>query len=262
MPDSALTVLIVGATGSVGRYVVDECLHQGYTTRALVRDSSKAASLPAGVETVVGDLTSAESLGQALEGVDAVVFTHGFSTGGKEAAEAIDYGAVRHALFALQGRSVRIALMTSIGITNRKNIYNQSSGILDWKRRSERLLRASGQPYTIVRPGWFDYNGPDELNLVLLQGDTRNAGNPGDGVISRKQIAEVLVRSLISEAALGKTFELIATAGPASTNLDELFDALSPDVPDVLDGIRGLSDMPLGKEPQRIQEDLEALTGH
>jgi uncharacterized protein YbjT (DUF2867 family) len=28
----------------------------------------------------------------------------------------------------------------------------------DWKRRGERLVRASGLPYTIVRPGWFDYN--------------------------------------------------------------------------------------------------------
>ena len=34
-------------------------------------------------------------------------------------------------------------------------------------------LRASGLPYTIVRPGWFDYNAADQHRLVLLQGDTR-----------------------------------------------------------------------------------------
>jgi hypothetical protein len=62
-----------------------------------------------------------------------------------------------------------------------------------------------------VRPGWFDYNGPDEHQLVLLQGDTRQAGDSSDGVIARRQIAEVLVSSLGSDHALRKTFELIAT---------------------------------------------------
>jgi hypothetical protein len=38
-------------------------------------------------------------------------------------------------------------------------------------------VRASGLPYTIVRPGWFDYNGPDEHRLVLLQ-DASASGYP------------------------------------------------------------------------------------
>ncbi|MFL6448032.1 MAG: hypothetical protein ACJ746_10130 [Bryobacteraceae bacterium] len=41
---------------------------------------------------------------------------------------------------------------------------------------------------------------------MFLQGDTRHAGNPSDGVIARRQIAQVLVASLTSEAALRKTF--------------------------------------------------------
>ena len=82
--------------------------------------------------------------------------------------------------------------MTAIGVTNRTGAYNLSTEAHDWKRRSERLVRASGLPYTIVRPGWFDYNAPDEHQLVLLQGDTRQAGNSSDGVIARRQIARNL----------------------------------------------------------------------
>jgi hypothetical protein len=52
-----------------------------------------------------------------------------------------------------------------------------------------------------VRPGWFDYNAPTEHRLVLLQGDKRHAGDPSDGVIARRQIAEILVRSLTSPQA-------------------------------------------------------------
>ena len=89
---------------------------------------------------------------------------------------------------------MRIALMTSIGVTRRGNTH-------DWKRRSERLVRASGNAYTIVRPGWFDYNEDDQLAITLLQGDTRHAGSPADGVMARHQIARVLVDSLATSGA-------------------------------------------------------------
>lgn len=61
----------------------------------------------------------------------------------------------------------------------------------DWKRRGERLVRASGLGYTIVRPGWFDDNDADQQRLVMLQGDRRWASDPSDGVVSRAQIAQV-----------------------------------------------------------------------
>jgi NAD(P)H-binding len=133
----------------------------------------------------------------------------------------------------------------SIGVTDRAGSYNQSTEAHDWKRRSERLVRASGLPYTIVRPGLFDYNGPNEHQLVFLQGDTRQAGNSSDGVIARRQIAEVLVRSLSSDEALRKTFELIATAGPATTDFDALFAPLAADPPNALDGVRDIANQPL-----------------
>ncbi len=143
-----------------------------------------------------------------------MVFTLGSDGAGKVGAETVDNGGVRNVLFALGSRTARIALMTSIGVTNRTGSSNRSTEYHDWKRRAERPVRASGLPYTIVRPGWFDYNGPDEHQLVLLQGDKRQVGNSSDGVIARSQIAEVLVHSLSSDQALRKTFELVATKGP------------------------------------------------
>ena len=217
MSTTTMTVLVVGATGSIGRLVVAEALRQGHAVRALVRDAARARGLPQDAQRVVGDLTRAETLAAAVESVDAVVFTHGSSGGGKSGAEQVDYGAVRNVLRALAGRSVRLALMTSIGVTNREGAYNRSTHIHDWKRRGERLVRASGLPYTIVRPGWFDLQASDPQRLVLLQGDRRWAGNPSDGVVARRQIAEVLVRSLTSNAACRKTFELVAERGPATT---------------------------------------------
>lgn len=91
--------------------------------------------------------------------------------------------------------------MTKIGVTERLSIWNQRTEVHDWKKRAERLVRASGHPYTIVRRGWFDYNNDDEHRIVMLQGDRRHAGTLEDGVISREQIAEVLVSALTNDEA-------------------------------------------------------------
>jgi uncharacterized protein YbjT (DUF2867 family) len=254
-----MTVLVVGATGSIGRLVVEEALRQGHAVRALVRSSEKARQLPAKAQAVVGDVTRPDTLGGAVKDIDAVVFTLGSEGQGKTGAEAIDYGGVRNVLAALGPRPVRIALMTAIGVTDRVGSYNRTSQGHDWKRRSERLVRASGLSYAIVRPGWFDYNAPDQHRLTLLQGDRRHAGDSSDGVIARRQIAQVLVSSLTSEQARRKTFELVAETGPAPEDFDALFAPLDADPDGALDGVRDMPNMPLDDEPQRVRNDLDAV---
>ena len=254
-----MTVLVVGATGSVGRLVVEEALRQGHAVRALVRAPGKTRRLPPDAQVVPGDVTRPDTLPGAVDGVNAIIFTLGSDGAGKVGAESVDYGGVRNILGALGSRTARIALMTSIGVTNRTGAYNRSTEAHDWKRRSERLVRASGLPYTIVRPGWFDCNRPDEHRLVLLQGDTRQVGDPSDGVIARRQIAEVLVRSLGSDHALHKTFELIATTGSAPDDFDALFAPLAADPQGALDGVRDMANQPLKDEPKRVRDDLDGV---
>ncbi|GIH89634.1 NAD(P)H-binding protein [Planobispora siamensis] len=66
-----MTILVTGATGTVGRHVVDHLLHAGLPVRALTRDPAKA-DLPREVEVVGGDLAVTDSLTAAMEGVTAV----------------------------------------------------------------------------------------------------------------------------------------------------------------------------------------------
>ncbi|MEU3054845.1 SDR family oxidoreductase [Streptomyces griseus] len=63
-----MTILVTGATGTVGRRVVEQLLERGEHVRALTRDPARA-ELPAGVDVVRGDLTDPASLEPALEGV-------------------------------------------------------------------------------------------------------------------------------------------------------------------------------------------------
>ena len=255
---ASLTVLVVGATGSIGRHVVAEAVAAGHRVRALVRDPLKAEQVLAGAEIVVGDVTRPETLATAVEGIDAVVQTLGSDGLSKVGARAVDYEGVRNVLTAIGNRPVRIALMTAIGVTDRTSNYNLTSEAHDWKRRSERLVRACGHPYTIVRPGWFDYNTPDEVAIVMLQGDTRHTGTPKDGVIARRQIAQVLVGSLTSEAAQRKTFELVAELGPQTQDLEPLFRALKPDQSGSIDGVDDADTQPFADEPASVQADITA----
>ncbi|MET7775481.1 SDR family oxidoreductase [Streptomyces mirabilis] len=260
MPNTPMTVLVVGATGGIGRLVVAESIARGHTTRALVRDAAKAERrLPAETQVVVGDVTRPETLSKAVADADAIVLTLGSDGSGRSTPESVDYAGVRNVLAALPGRTPRIALMTAIGVTARGSAYDH---LLDWKRRSERLVRASGLPYTIVRPGWFDMNGPDEHRLVFLQGDERRSGSPSDGVIAREQIAEVLVQAVSAQEAVGKTFELVAESGPAPDDMNSLFAVLDQDAPAALDAVRDEANMPLELEPQRVRDDLDAVRAH
>jgi hypothetical protein len=79
--------------------------------------------------------------------------------------------------------------------------------------------------------------------------------------VARRQIAQVLVRSLGSDAAVRKTFELVAERGPAPEDFDALFAPLEADLSGSLDGIRDVANMPLASEPQRVQDDLRELQG-
>lgn len=239
-------VLVVGATGSVGREVVATLKQYNLTPIALVRNIERGKILFPDIELVLGDLFDIESLKHAVANIDAIIFTHG--SNGDNGAKELDYGGVANIFRALNGKRPRIALMTSIYVTQRTGQWLE---LKDWKRRSERLVRASGSIYTIVRPSWFDHIRKGDNRIELGQGDTL------DGGIARCQIAEVLVNSLLTDTASGKTFELRAVPGNNPEDWSALFAPLEHD--NGIDGALDAQNMPLSDEPDFVQHDLAEL---
>jgi uncharacterized protein YbjT (DUF2867 family) len=68
------TVLIIGATGTIGGLVLDEALRRGLEVRALVRDKSRASALSNAVELVQGDLGDRDSVRTALRGTQSALY--------------------------------------------------------------------------------------------------------------------------------------------------------------------------------------------
>ncbi|WP_167148786.1 NAD(P)H-binding protein [Actinomyces sp. ZJ308] len=237
------TALVIGATGQVGRVVVEEALARGLSVRAQSRNASRAAAvLPAGTEVVEASPTDAASLARAVEGVDAVIFTGG----GDDDLENNFYAVVPALLEALEGRpEVHISFMTSMYISR------PSGESWDWKRRAERLVRAGGHPYTIVRPGWFDYQGPQDTQIDLRQGDLVE-GRPG---VDRRHIAQVLIEGALNPSGEHRTVEVFSRAGEPVTDFEALLAGTRPDT----ETGRGALDrvlVPLTDEPARVQSDI------
>jgi uncharacterized protein YbjT (DUF2867 family) len=244
------TVLLIGGTGSIGRLVVSRLLELGDRPRVLTRHPDRAHMVK-GTEVAGGDLSDLTTLATAVRDVEAVVMTHGAPYGSGH-YEAVDYGALPALLEALNGREVRVTLMTSIGVTG---TGGNSRELLEWKRRGERLLRASGLPYTIVRPGWFDAGTDSETRADLRQGDLTEYGP-----VRRDHVAETISQSLHAPNAVARTIEVFSTEGPALTDWDAAFAGTDPDQRGSLDGTHDRPGPPADAEPHRVRIDLRRYT--
>jgi uncharacterized protein YbjT (DUF2867 family) len=149
MPSRPATILVTGATGGIGRLVVEELLRAGASVRALTRRPERAA-LPADVEVVAGDLTVPESLDAALEGVAAVFLVW---TAARTAAPA----AVAR-LAAHPAAAPRRVVYLSAPIRTPHPFFQQPNPMRDLHAAVERLLAASGLEVAVLRPGMFASN--------------------------------------------------------------------------------------------------------
>ncbi len=138
-------MLVTGATGRVGRAVIDQLMDAGVPVRALTR-RSEAAALPANVEVVTGDLTVPESLDAGLRGAGAVFLV--WTAPPATAAAVVE----RLATYAR-----RVVFLSSPHQTPHP-FFQQPNPMAVLHADIERLIAAAGVESTIIRPGMFASN--------------------------------------------------------------------------------------------------------
>lgn len=172
-------ILVIGATGSVGRQVVSQLLDAGADVRALTRDP-EAAGLPAGVEVVRGDLADPGGLDAILEGVDAVFLVWPFFSA--EGATAVVDAIARHA-----GRIVYLS--AKVAADDRESFWAVV----------ERRIEESGLEWTFLRPTGFAKNTlgwADQIRTGVVRAPY---GQAARSLIDERDIAAV--RSARSQSA-------------------------------------------------------------
>lgn len=155
-------VLVTGATGRIGRLVVDELLRADVSVRALTRRPEHAA-LPAGVEVVAGDFTVPASLDSALEGAVAVFLVW---TAAPATAPAVVARLAAHP--SLEPR--RVAYLSAPFRTPHP-FFQQPNPMRDLHAEIERLLAATSLEVTVLRPGMFASNALHWWGPQIRAGD-------------------------------------------------------------------------------------------
>ncbi|MFI7636181.1 SDR family oxidoreductase [Nonomuraea sp. NPDC049400] len=194
-------ILVTGATGNVGRHVVNLLLQAGEQVRAISRNPERAG-LPDGVEVIRADMSQAEDLRAALQGADRAFLlpaagqVHGFL----DAAVKAGLG--------------HVVLLSALAVTMKQ------AGVLGSVHADyEQAVARSGLSWTFLRPGAFMANdlrwAPGVKNGGVVRAPFAEAAT---APIDERDIAAVAARTLLDDGHAGKAYEL---TGPASLTTAE-----------------------------------------
>ena len=180
-----MTILITGASGAVGRQVVQQLVDRGAAVRALVRNPSKA-TLPASVEVVQGDLLDVEALRRAMAGVSTLFLLNGVVP--DEFTQAL----VTLNL-AREAGIDRIVYLSVIHSDRYLNVPHFAG-----KFGVERMLEQMGFGATILRPAYFMQNDLTVKDVVTGHGVyPMPIGSKGIAMIDTRDIAEIAAIELL-----------------------------------------------------------------
>jgi putative NADH-flavin reductase len=163
-----MNLLVFGATGSVGRLVVEEALTRGHIVCVLVRRPENLGSVASRVKTVAGDALDRDAVSRALDAQDAVLYVLG---AGNVRRTTLFSESTKILLEAMTDRGVRrLICVTGVGAGETKGhggfLYDRilyplfTKGIYADKDVQEALIRNSGLEWTIVRPAPFRAHTP------------------------------------------------------------------------------------------------------
>ena len=199
-----MTILVTGATGRVGRHVVDQLVQRGAAVRVLTRDPSKT-SFPAGVEVVQGDLLDLDAMRAAFAGVRTLFLLNAVT--GDEFTQAI--------LTLNLAREAGVERVVYLSVIHADRFVNVPHFAV--KYGAERMLRQMGFSATILRPTYFIDNDHTIKDVVLQHGVyPMPIGGKGLAMIDTRDIAEVAAIELIRRDQAPATLptETINLVGP------------------------------------------------
>jgi uncharacterized protein YbjT (DUF2867 family) len=201
-------VLVTGATGRVGRMVIDLLRGKGVPVRALIHRAEAAPSLPVDVEVVTGDLTVPDSLDTALQGVGAVFLV--WTAPGATVQDVVDRLAIhaRHIVFLSAPHTIA------------HPFFQQPNPMAALYADIEERIVGTGRAWTFIRPGMF------ASNALFWWAPTIRAGNAirwpyaaaETAPVDDRDVAAVVAKTLDQDGHAGGDYVL---TGPESLTQEE-----------------------------------------
>ncbi|MFF4320245.1 SDR family oxidoreductase [Streptomyces sp. NPDC001568] len=195
-----MSIVVTGATGSLGRLVIEELLNRVPAERvtAVVRDEAKAADLAArGVEVRVADYDDPASLARAFRAGDRVLLISGSEVGRR---------VPQHTAVIKAAEAAGVAQLAYTGILGGPEA---DFDLAAEHKATEQAILDSGLPHTFLRNGWYHENYTAQLPGVLAHGAV--VGSAGEGRIAsaaRADYAAAAAAVLTGDGHLNRVYEL------------------------------------------------------
>ena len=204
-------ILVTGATGKLGRLVVEGLLEKvpAHQVVVAVRNPDKAAALAArGVQVRRADYARPETLPAAFTGVQKVLLISSSENGQRVAQH-------RAVVEAARAAGARLLVYTSI-------LHADTSplALAAEHQETEELIRACGLPFVFLRNGWYTENYTENLGPALEHGVLVNSS--GEGRISAASRADYAAAAVAVLTGAGRENTVYELAGDTGFTLGEL----------------------------------------
>lgn len=230
-----MKIALIGGTGFVGSYIIDELIKNEMTPRILVRENSKSKVIqPDKCELIFGDVENEDSLRETLNGCDAVIYLIALIRefpAKKITNERFQFkGSERVSKIAKEVGVKRFLLMSALGA----NPNPSSSNYMNAKYLSEQSLKNTDLEWTIIRPSslFGDPRGEgrpefcmmlDKLMLNILPFPSflpfpapafftglnpLEAGKYSLSMVHAKDVAKIFIKSLADKTTISQTLEI------------------------------------------------------
>ena len=204
-----MTIAITGSTGHLGRILIErlKATQPVNSLIALARTPAKAADL--GVTVREADYTKPDTLARALAGIDTLMMISASELGHRVEQH-------RHMIDAAEKAGVRRIVYTSLLLADTSPL----KALADEHIQTERMLKDSGIPHTLLRNGWYTENYLGSIQGVLAGGAVLGSATRGQiSSAARADYAEAALVVLTHTGHDGKTYEL---AGDQAYTLSDL----------------------------------------
>jgi uncharacterized protein YbjT (DUF2867 family) len=219
-----MKLLIIGATGTLGRQIVRRALDEGHEVQCLVRSFQRAAFLREwGVSLVRGNLCKPETLTPAFEGVEAVI--DAATARPNDPINKVDWDGKVNLIQAAKAANVqRFVFISILGAEKYPHVP-----LMKIKHGIEKFLAESGIPYTILSPCGFlqgligQYAIPIlEKQAVWVMGETAPIA-----FMDTQDIARFAIAALTNDATVNRSFPLAGTRPWGAYEIVRLCERLS-----------------------------------
>ena len=221
-----MKVLVVGATGTLGRQIVRHAIDQGHQVRCLVRSQRKAAFLKEwGAELVGGTLRDKNTIIAALEGMDAVIDAATARATDSASIKQVDWDGKVNLIQAAKTAGVDRFIFFSI--LNAEKYPNVP--LMEIKRCTEKFIAESGLKYTILRPCGFMQGLIGQYAIPMLDNQTVWITGESTAIayMDTQDIAKFAVRALEVPETVGQSYPVVGSKAWKAEEIIEVCERLS-----------------------------------